>query len=143
METRTYKNDDITVVWEPSKCIHSAICIKGLPRVFNAKKKPWISMEDGTSETIMNQVKQCPSGALSYRNNIEPVDPKTKKETAESLIKVFVSPGGPLLIHGQFTLEKDKVVSNVNNQVTALCRCGNSANKPFCDGSHRNVDFDK
>ena len=60
MESKTYQNNDITVTWEPSKCIHSAVCFKGLPKVFNPKKKPWISLSNSDTETIVNQVKQCP-----------------------------------------------------------------------------------
>ncbi len=61
-----YKNGHITVAWQPDLCQHSGNCFKGLPRVFNPKRKPWIEMEQADTETIMNQVKRCPSGALSF-----------------------------------------------------------------------------
>ncbi len=64
-----YKNDEITVIWEPSLCIHSAICFKGLPQVFDPRRKPWIEMQKADTLTIINQVKQCPSGALSIKQN--------------------------------------------------------------------------
>jgi uncharacterized Fe-S cluster protein YjdI len=143
METREYHTDDITIIWEPSKCIHSAICFKGLPGVFNPRIKPWINTTGASTEAIVNQVKQCPSGAISYQKKNNPNDPKIEPVKDVSFIKVKVTPGGPLLIHGNFILEKDNESSTVKNQVTAFCRCGNSKNKPFCDGSHRNVEFDK
>ena len=72
---KKYSNGEITVVWQPSLCIHSTICWKeltGLPEVFNPKEKPWIKMEGSTTERIAEQVKKCPSGALSfYFNKIE------------------------------------------------------------------------
>ena len=61
-----YKNDNITVVWQPGLCQHSAICFKGLPQVFDPRRKPWIEMAKSDTLTIINQVKKCPSGALSF-----------------------------------------------------------------------------
>ena len=68
---KEYSNGTITVKWEPSKCIHSAICKRGLPSVFKPAEKPWIQMGEINSETIVEQVKQCPSGALSFYYNKE------------------------------------------------------------------------
>lgn len=67
--THKYPNDDITVIWKPELCQHSTICWKGLISVFNPKEKPWIKMEGATTERIIEQVKKCPSGALSYVEN--------------------------------------------------------------------------
>jgi len=64
-----YSNEEITVVWKPSLCQHSSICWKGLITVFNPNEKPWINMNKASSERIMEQVKKCPSGALSYFMN--------------------------------------------------------------------------
>ena len=68
-ETFHYTNDDITVVWKPNVCMHSTLCWKGLIDVFNPKEKPWIKMDGATTEKIIDQVKKCPSGALSYFMN--------------------------------------------------------------------------
>lgn len=65
MTTKEYSNQEITIVWLPEKCTHSGICVKTLPQVYNPKDKPWIKMENATSEQLINQVAQCPSGALS------------------------------------------------------------------------------
>ena len=70
-----YKNDDITVVWQPGLCMHSAICFKGLPQVFDPRKKPWIEIDKSDTLTIISQVKKCPSGALSFHANEEPGEP--------------------------------------------------------------------
>ena len=64
-----YKNKDITVLWQPTLCKHSGICFKGLPAVFDPRRKPWVEMDKAGTEAIMNQVKKCPSGALSYSFN--------------------------------------------------------------------------
>ena len=68
-----YKNDEITVTWQPSLCIHSAICFKGLSQVFDPRRRPWIEMHRADTVTIIKQVKQCPSGALSFQKNNKPV----------------------------------------------------------------------
>ncbi|MBK9400258.1 MAG: (4Fe-4S)-binding protein [Bacteroidetes bacterium] len=64
--TKKYSNGEVTIVWKPSLCIHSAICFKGLPAVFDPRKRPWIEAENAGTKEIVEQVKKCPSGALSY-----------------------------------------------------------------------------
>jgi uncharacterized Fe-S cluster protein YjdI len=68
-KTLKYSNDDITVVWKPELCQHSSFCWKGLIQVFNPQNKPWININGATTERIIDQVKKCPSGALSYLMN--------------------------------------------------------------------------
>ena len=64
-----YSNGEVTIVWQPELCIHSGRCVRGLPEVFKAKEKPWITPEGSPTEKIVAQVKRCPSGALSYIMN--------------------------------------------------------------------------
>jgi uncharacterized Fe-S cluster protein YjdI len=74
LDTHKYSNGEVTVVWKPKLCIHSTICWKGLIEVFNPKERPWIKIDGATTERIIVQVKQCPSGALTYFMNEEPED---------------------------------------------------------------------
>jgi uncharacterized Fe-S cluster protein YjdI len=71
LDTHKYSNEGVTVVWKPKLCIHSTICWKGLIEVFNPKERPWIKIDGATTERIIEQVKQCPSGALTYFMNEE------------------------------------------------------------------------
>ena len=65
-KSHRYTNKDgITILWQPDLCIHSGICVRGLPSVFNTSISPWIDMSQAESEALINQVKKCPSGALS------------------------------------------------------------------------------
>ena len=73
-ETHHYTNGEMTVVWKPGICKHSTICWKGLIQVFNPREKPWIKMDGATTERIIEQVKKCPSGALSYFMNSESIE---------------------------------------------------------------------
>ena len=75
--TKKYSNGEVTIVWKPDLCIHSGICAKGLSEVFHPRELPWITPEKSTTEKIVEQVKKCPSGALSFFMNDE-VKPTAK-----------------------------------------------------------------
>jgi uncharacterized Fe-S cluster protein YjdI len=64
--TKKYSNGEVTIIWQPHECIHSGICFRGLGEVFDPRKRPWITLEKSTTEAIVNQIKKCPSGALSF-----------------------------------------------------------------------------
>jgi len=66
MATKKYTNGELTVNWDSSKCIHAAECVKNARKVFKPKDKPWVQMENGTTEEIKAAIDKCPSGALSY-----------------------------------------------------------------------------
>ena len=70
--TKKYTNGEVTIVWKPAVCKHSTICWKaatGLPAVFNPMRRPWIDPEAASTEQIIENVKKCPSGALSFFMN--------------------------------------------------------------------------
>ena len=66
---KEYSNGVVTIVWKNALCKHSGNCVRGLPSVFDSKSSPWINANGATTEEIINQVKKCPSGALSYYMN--------------------------------------------------------------------------
>ena len=136
--TKNYSNGEITVVWKPGICIHSGICAHGLKEVFDPKKRPWINMDGAATEHIAEQVKKCPSGALSFYYNDKE---KQEGEIIEAESIVEVSANGPLLIYGNITVKDAQGKTKKHNRVTALCRCGASGNKPYCDGTHKKIDF--
>ena len=61
-----YKKDSIIVRFDPRICIHSGVCVRGLRAVFDVEKRPWVNVEGASAEAIAEQIKRCPSGALSY-----------------------------------------------------------------------------
>lgn len=67
--TKRYSNGEVTVVWQPHLCRHSGICARGLPAVFDPRRRPWIELEHADSPTITAQVERCPSGALSWKRD--------------------------------------------------------------------------
>ncbi len=70
--SKEYSNGDITIKWEPKICEHAGVCVKMLPKVYVPKNKPWIQIENATTEELKAQIIKCPSGALSYSENKEP-----------------------------------------------------------------------
>ncbi|AUP78392.1 (4Fe-4S)-binding protein [Flavivirga eckloniae] len=134
---KEYSNGETTVVWEAEKCIHSAICAKGLSQVFRPKERPWVKIDAASTDAIINQVKQCPSGALRYYMNAEG---DNASETLET--KVEVMKNGPLLVYGTLKVIRKDGAEETKNKTTAFCRCGASANKPYCDGAHVKVEFE-
>lgn len=139
---KEYTKDDVTVVWQPKKCIHSAICWKGLPNAFNPKQKPWITLKDVTKEEIIEQVKKCPSGALSIKNDVTDSQNADADNTANvsEQTEIVVLKNGPLKVKGSLSLKLKDGKEEAQTEVY-LCRCGQSENKPFCDGTHNKCGF--
>ena len=135
---KKYSNGEITVVWKPSECIHSAKCFKGLSEVFDPRKRPWITLEKSTTDKIISQVDKCPSGALSYFHNEKQKEESTV-QSVETIIETVTN--GPLLVYGNLVVKNASGEVTTKSKVTAFCRCGNSLNKPYCDGTHRKIDF--
>jgi len=65
--TKEYSNGEITIVWKPEMCIHAGNCVRLLPAVYNPREIPWCKPENATTQQLIDQIKKCPSGALSYR----------------------------------------------------------------------------
>ncbi|WP_299368015.1 (4Fe-4S)-binding protein [Winogradskyella sp.] len=133
---KEYSNGEVTVVWEAEKCIHSAMCVNGLPNVFKPNEKPWINVDAASTDELINTIKKCPSGALSYYMN------DGEDKTSEILeTKVEVLENGPLLVYGTLKVTHKDGTEETKNRTTAFCRCGASQNKPYCDGAHVKQDF--
>jgi uncharacterized Fe-S cluster protein YjdI len=134
---KQYSNGEVTVVWQPDLCIHSAMCVRGLPQVFNTREKPWINIKGAGTDAIIQQVSKCPSGALSYFKNENQTNEVTEKETI-----IEVTKNGPIMVYGNLTVKHTDGTETKKNRVTAFCRCGGSSNKPYCDGTHRKINFE-
>lgn len=141
---KEFSNGEITVFWQAEKCIHSANCLIGLPDVFNPKKKPWINIHASNSKDIMKTIDTCPSRALTYLKSTKFVTSKpreTPKKKAK-FARIQILKNGPALVTGNFIVrdaKKKKV--RIEGEITALCRCGGSKKKPFCDGTHQSIGF--
>ena len=141
---KTYSNENITVIWKPDVCIHSTKCWKASLSVFNPKRRPWIYINAGTTDEIIKIVDNCPSGALSYERNKKMSEQKAQPaHSQQSETTVQVNKGGPYLIKGKFVFVDTDGKEEMKEGSVALCRCGSSNNKPFCDGAHSKIGFDQ
>jgi uncharacterized Fe-S cluster protein YjdI len=139
LKTFKYSKDNVTIVWKPEQCIHSKICWTDLRDVFDPFRKPWVNMDGASLEAIVAQVGKCPSGALSILSSVENkyMDNQSSKEP----VAIQIKPNGPILIQTSCAVTKPDGTVEIREGVTALCRCGASANKPYCDGAHKKIEF--
>ena len=149
-DTYKYTNGEVTIVWKPNVCIHSGICIRGLPLVFDNQRRPWIDPNASDTQTMISQVKRCPSGALSFFMNAETVeaaddlaDLKSDDAAARqnTILNIEITANGPICIHEECQIKYSDGKAELKKGKVFLCRCGGSSNKPYCDGSHRRNGF--
>ena len=132
---KEYATDEIVVEWEPRLCFHSRNCVRSLPQVFDPTRRPWIAVGAATADEVEAAVALCPSGALRARR----VGRTAEEPRQPSQIRA--SANGPLLVSGGVrVLDADGNVL-YESEKAALCRCGGSSNKPFCDGTHKENGF--
>jgi CDGSH-type Zn-finger protein/uncharacterized Fe-S cluster protein YjdI len=131
-----YANDAVEVLWEPTLCIHVRNCVGGLPGVFDPERRPWVDVDAADAAAIAATILTCPTGALHFRRLDGGAQEEPQGET-----EVEPRPNGPLFVRGQVRIVDDEGRVIREDTRLALCRCGASANKPFCDGSHRRIGF--
>ena len=131
-----YESEDLVVEYDLIHCIHAEECVRGLPTVFDPSRKPWVDVSRARPDTVAQVIGECPTGALRYRvkHQSTEVEEPALQNTAE------IVPDGPPYVAGELRL----VVpggDTVTETRVALCRYGESSNKPFCDGAHREAGF--
>lgn len=134
---KEYTNGEVTVVWKPGLCIHSKNCVKGLPKVFKPNYKPWIQTEFATSEALTETIDKCPSGALTYYRNAE--GHQKEKTMEDHQIQAEIIENGPVIVQGDVAVKHSDGSIEMRKRRAAFCRCGQTANMPYCDGSHKSV----
>jgi uncharacterized Fe-S cluster protein YjdI len=133
--TKEYATDEIVVEWEPRLCMHSQNCVRSLPQVFDDSRRPWVSVSAATADEVEAAVALCPSGALRTRRLGAPT--ARRQQGSE----VRASEDGPLLLSGGVRVLDAEGTVLYEGEKAALCRCGGSSNKPFCDGTHKKNGF--
>ena len=135
-EAKEYQGEQISVRFEARRCIHAAECVHGLGDVFNPEQRPWIDPNGAAASAIVQVIERCPSGALTYERRD---GGSAELPTGEP--EVRVSRNGPLFVRGDIELMGYDGNVVAGGARVALCRCGASKNKPFCDHSHSEIDF--
>jgi uncharacterized Fe-S cluster protein YjdI len=129
---QSYSNKEITVFFKPRLCIHAAVCIRELPKVFNLNRDPWVDVNGASTDEIIGCVERCPTGALYYERISE--DKPSSSKVNETLVTLMKN--GPLIIHNDCKFIDENGIIQIRKGKTAFCQCGLSSKKPFCDGSH-------
>jgi uncharacterized Fe-S cluster protein YjdI/CDGSH-type Zn-finger protein len=132
---QTYTDGDLTVTFEPRRCIHAAACIRALPDVFDSTARPWIRLERAAADAVIAAVHACPTGALRAAVRGEPVEIEAEP------VSIHASRHGPLVLRGNVRVMTEDGTELVTDKRVALCRCGNSTRMPLCDNSHRAAGF--
>ena len=136
-QRKNYTGRHITIHDNRGICAHAGICTDRLAKVFLYGQEPWIDPDGATPDEIKAVIDACPSGAISYS-----IDGQ-EAAASETEPKVLVAPKGPYAIKGPVELVDQTFGAGAKKDCYDLCRCGQSRNKPFCDGSHWNVEFDE
>lgn len=135
-KTFYYEGKDATVAWDGSICIHIGECARARGELFVGGRQPWCQPDTAAADEIRDVIQRCPSGALSvtFADGAVP-------EVAADENTVQVSYNGPLFVRGELAIEgAPEDVPGLGFRA-ALCRCGQSKNKPFCDNSHEEAGF--
>jgi uncharacterized Fe-S cluster protein YjdI/CDGSH-type Zn-finger protein len=135
MARRTYLGAKVEISFDADLCIHAAECVRGLPSVFDRNRRPWILADNASREESITIIDRCPSGALQHRQ----LDGRADEQPAAATTVTPVE-NGPLVLRGQLMVRHEDGTSEILARA-ALCRCGQSKNKPFCDNSHLNSGF--
>ncbi|WP_319507564.1 CDGSH iron-sulfur domain-containing protein [uncultured Methanolobus sp.] len=131
----TYVGKHITIHRNRGVCSHMGHCVLNLPSVFRKGKEPWAEPDAEDPEEIAKLIETCPSGALSYT-----IDGELHKDYSHEP-EIIIVKDGPYNVVGGVEFDDPDGSEPETQDHYALCRCGASKNKPFCDGSHCSVDF--
>ena len=135
---REYRNrpGEIVVYWEPRICNHTGNCFRSLPDVFQPQNRPWVMVDAASADKIAEVVTTCSTGALHFERLDDGPQELQPEETT-----IDARPNGPLHVRGRVRIVGPGGQVIREDTRVALCRCGASENKPFCDGSHRRIGF--
>jgi CDGSH-type Zn-finger protein len=136
---KSYAGRNIVIHDNRRICSHAAECVDNLSTVFKLDARPWIDPDGANVEDIIQTIGKCPSGALSYST-----DGVEYKDQTERDPMITVSKNGPYHVTGGIDLIGDSIqwADGSSKEHYALCRCGASSNKPFCDGMHKSINFE-
>lgn len=131
-----YRGENATVSWHSRLCIHVGECGRAKGDLFVGGRDPWCQPDLASDEEVADVVMRCPTGALT----VEFVD-DARVEQPEAVNTVTVAYNGPLFVRGRLAIEGAAEDAPGLAFRAALCRCGKSRNKPFCDNSHEKEGF--
>lgn len=138
-QDKVYTFDGTTqkISWDGRLCIHVGECGRAKGDLFVAGRKPWADPDQSDAAGAAEVIARCPTGALALHDR----DGNLIKEDAPSSNTMVVANDGPLYASGDLSIDGATEDMHSADRRAALCRCGKSKNKPFCDNSHREAGF--
>lgn len=143
---REYRNSELIVYWDSTLCIHVSECVKALPQVFRPQERPWVNLEAASAAEIIRAIDLCPTGALRYSlpagSTVNPAlagGPGAINRAGNPEVSIKAVAEGALLVDGPVKLTDNNGTTLKTGKKVALCCCGKSQNKPFCDGRHKSA----
>ncbi len=130
---QSYVGEHITIHDNRALCAHAGQC--AIAAVFSPQRQPWINPDGASAEEIIDTINKCPSGALSY--TIHGVEHRDQDRP----MLITVIENGPYAVTGDIALSDQDRGEGASTEHYTLCRCGGSKNKPFCDGTHWQIQF--
>ena len=132
---KSYAGPGITINDNRTVCVHAAECTNGLDKVFKYGERPWIDPAGAPSQQVVETIRRCPSGALTYALDGRDTQPESWPPS------ITVMKDGPYAVLG-IDLPGVAFAQGVSHERYTLCRCGASKNKPFCDATHFDIKFE-
>ncbi|WP_078120500.1 CDGSH iron-sulfur domain-containing protein [Thiosocius teredinicola] len=136
-EITKYEGKEVTVSWDERLCIGIAECGKSEGELFVGGRDPWCIPDKSQPDEVVDICTRCPSGALSVHDASGGLVEQLPTENS-----VFVVYNGPLYVSGDLAIDGAPDDMPGIRYRAALCRCGKSTNKPFCDNSHQKAGFE-
>lgn len=131
-----YPGKSAEVSWHGALCIHIGECGRAKGELFVGGRQPWCQPDVASDAEVQEVVMRCPTGALSVR-----LADGSAPETASPENTINVAYNGPLFVRGELQIEGAPADAPALGFRAALCRCGQSMNKPYCDNSHEKAGF--
>ncbi len=131
-----FPGEKIDARWDGRLCIHVGECTRAKGDLFESGRDPWGQPDLGKADYVAEVARRCPTGALTYTRKDNGGD-----ETAAAANTVTITNNGPLYLQGELNIDGAADDMPGVGFRAALCRCGDSANKPFCDNTHEHVGF--
>jgi len=132
----SFDGEQFEVKWDSGLCIHAEECVRADSKLFELHRKPWGQPDLVDADELDRVVRRCPTGSIAYT-----AKDGSKNEEPEPENVITVAPNGPLYVRGELQLEGIEPSEGAVDFRVALCRCGHSKNKPFCDNSHIKAEF--
>ena len=131
-----FEGQKLEASWDGRLCIHVGECTRAKGELFVSGREPWGKPDVGEPDQVAEVVRRCPTGSLAYLRKDGGAE-----EAPDPVNRVFISNNGPIYLRGELNIDGASDDMPGVRFRAALCRCGDSKAKPFCDNTHEEAAF--